>query len=125
MPQNLWPDFDVGKAPRSPKTVVEEAGSGLERKTNGLIQFYAMGLIIENNIVEAQFSLYAPFLRYHFPFMRIKFSIDSPYPVTIAADKMVELVANNENELLSSLAKVFGSPTTIETVQRLMSLSPQ
>jgi len=125
MPKDLWPDFDIGKAPRSPKTVVEEAGSVLEKKTNGVVQFYTLRLLVENNIVTVEFSLYSPPLHYHFPFMRIKFAIDPGYPVTIVADKMADEVARNENELTASLAKIFGASSTVETIQKLMSLAQE
>ena len=125
MPTNLWPDFDIGKAPRSPKTVIEEVAGGLEKKTNGLVRFYRLSMSITDNQVKAAFSLYAPSLGYHFPFLRAKFAVDAVYPVTVSADKLPDVVANNENELTASLAKIFNAPTTVETIQRLMSLAQQ
>ncbi len=125
MSENLWPDFDVGKAPRSPKSVIEEAGKGLLERTRGLVEFYRMDLSIKNNNVEASYSLYAGSLRYHFPFLRAKFAVDPVYPVTVVADKLADVVAKDENELTASLAKIFSAPTTVETIQRLMSLSQE
>ena len=107
MSENLWPDFDIGKAPRSPKTVIEEAGGGLSDKTKGIIRFYTMSTKINENDVNMSFSLYSISLSYHFPFLRARFAVDSLYPVTIVADKMSEVVANNENELTALLAKIF------------------
>lgn len=123
MSKNLWPEFDIGQAPRSPKTVIEEAGDGLEKKTKGLVQFYPMGISIKDNKVEVIFSLYTRALSYHFPFLRAKFAVEPVYPVTVIADKMPDVVANNENELTASLAKIFNAPSTVETIQRLMSLA--
>jgi len=123
MSENLWPDFDVGGAPRSPKAVIEEAGRGLEKKTNGLVIFFSMGVSIKGIEVDATFSLYTRALPYHFPFLRAKFAVEPVYPVTIIADKMKEVVANNESELIASLSKIFNAPSTIETIQRLMSLA--
>src|SRR5450432_871524 len=125
MPTNLWPDFDIGKAPRSPKAVIEEAGDGLEKKTKGLIQFFRTDVSIKGNQVEAAFSLYARSLRYHFPFLRAKFAVEPVYPVTVTADKLPDVVANNEDDLTASLATIFSAPSTIETIQRLMSLAQQ
>jgi predicted site-specific integrase-resolvase len=122
---NLWPDFDIGQAPRSPKTVIEEVGSGLEEKTNGLVQFYRMNIKIKDNQVEAVFSLYSRPLLYHFPFLRAKFAVEPVYPVTVTADKLPEVVVNNEDELTASLGQIFNAPTTVETIQRLMSLAQQ
>ena len=125
MPTNLWPDFDIKQAPRSPKAVIEEAGGGLDSKTNGLIRFFPMSTSIKDNQVEVVFSLYARSLSYHFPFLRAKFAVESVYPVTVVADKMTEVVANNESELTASLAEIFNAPSTVETIQRLMALSQQ
>jgi hypothetical protein len=125
MPTNLWPDFDIGKAPRSPKTVIEEVGDGLEKKTNGLLRFYRMTIAITDNQVEAAFSLYSRSLGYHFPFLRAKFAVERVYPVTVAADKLPDTVVNNEEELTKALAEIFNAPSTVETIQRLMSLSQQ
>ena len=125
MSKNLWPDFDIGQAPRSPKTVIEEAGGGLEKKTKSLVRFHTMNISIKDNTVEVFFSLYARSLSYHFPFLRAKFAVDPVYPVTVVADKMTDVVANDENELTASLAKIFSAPSTVETIQRLMSLAQQ
>ena len=126
MTENLWPDFDIGKVPRSPKSVIEQAGGGLEKKTNGLVRFVQVGTSIkDNNKVEVAFSLWVSSLSYNFPFLRAKFAVDPVYPVTVVADKMTDVVANDENELTASLAKIFNAPSTIETIQRLMSLAQQ
>jgi hypothetical protein len=125
MPKNLWPDFDVRKAPRSPKTVVEEAGHGLGEKTNGLVVFYTLRTSAKGETFEVEFSLYSSSLRYHFPFMRIKFPVDAVYPVVVVADKMADEVAKDEDELIALLAKIFAAPSTVETIQRLMSLSQE
>jgi len=125
MSKNLWPDFDIGQAPRSPKIVIEEAGGGLEKKTKGLVRFYPMNTSIKDNEVEVVFSLYTPTLPYHFPFLRAKFAVEPLYPVTVVADKMTDVVASDENELTASLAKIFNSPSTVDTIQRLMSLAQQ
>jgi hypothetical protein len=125
MSENLWPDFDIGQTTRSPKTVIEEAGRGLEKKTKGLVEFYRTNLSIRDNKVEALFSLYTPSLGYHFPFMRAQFAVDPVYPVTVVADKMTDVVANDEKELTAALAKIFNAPSTVDTIQRLMSLGQQ
>jgi hypothetical protein len=125
MPKNLWPDFDIGHALPSPKTIIEQAGDGLREKTGGALQFYRMSLLVRENIADATYSLYSATLSYHFPFLRAQFSVDSGYPVTLTADKMTEVVAKDETELLASLAKIFNAPTTVDTIQRLMSLTQQ
>ena len=123
MPNNLWPDFAFGNLLRSPKAVIDEAGAGLESKTNGLVKFYTSGASIKNNIVEVRCSLYAPFLSYHFPFLRAQFGITQTYPVSLNADQISEVIAKDEEELTASLAKIFSAPSTIETIQKLMALA--
>lgn len=123
MSRNLWPDFDIGQGPRSPKSVIEEAGSGIDQKTRGLITFYSAAPIINGDKVVAEFNLYSSSLRYHFPFLRAAFGVDSVYPVTLTAHKMADIVANDEKELIEALAKIFNASSTVEIVQRLMSLA--
>ena len=125
MPTNLWPNFDIGRAPRSPKTVIEEAGAGLDEKTNGTVRFWALGTSMKDNNFQSSFSLYSPALRYHYPFLRAKFALEPVYPVTISPDKMTEIVANDEKELIAALTKIFNAPSTVETIQRLMSLGQE
>jgi hypothetical protein len=36
---------------------------------------------------------------------------------------MNDIVAKNESELTAALTKIFNAPSTIETIQRLMSLA--
>ena len=122
MNENLWPDFDVSEAPRSPKAVIEEAGSGLKDKTKDTIWFWTLGTNIRGNVVEARFSLYSRSLAYHYPFLVAKFPVDPLYPVTLTPDKMAEVQANNEQELIAALANIFNAPTTKETIQKLMGL---
>jgi len=57
--------------------------------------------------------------------MRARFAVEPLYPVVLAADKMPEIVANDENELTTALARIFRAPSTVETVERLISLSQQ
>lgn len=123
MSDNLWPDFPAGKAASSPKAIIEAAGAGLDVKTNGLVRFYSMGMTIRDNVVDSTFSLYAPKLSYHFPFLRARFPIDASYPVTLTADRLPEEVAADESALLTCLANIFRAASTVDTIQKLMSLT--
>lgn len=123
MHKNLWPDIDLAQAPRSPKAVIEEAGSGLGEKTNGLVDFSTAPASIDYDVVKLSCSFYVESLSYYFPFMRAKWSVDSNYPVALAADKLEDTVVENEGELSEALAKIFRAPSTIETIQRLMFLA--
>jgi hypothetical protein len=126
MSTNLWPDFDSAQAPRSPKAVVEHAGKGLSQKTKGIVVFTMfLTPTIRSNEVEVGFSLYVQSLMYHFPFLRIRFGIESMYPVKVIADRMTEAVANDENELIETLTKIFNAPSTVATIQRLISLAKE
>jgi hypothetical protein len=88
MSTNLWPDFDSAQTPRSPKAVVEEAGRGLGKKTNGIVSFTQLGITsIQNGEVGVEFGRYTPVLNYTYPFLRLRFDIESMYPVTLITDK--------------------------------------
>ena len=124
MLKNPWPDFDVADAPRSPKSIVEELGAGLENKTMGVVKFYRAGVrISDENAASVTFNLYTPALRYHYPFLTITFPVDTSYPVKVVADKVPDAVANNENDLIASLTEIFNAPSTVQTIQRLMGLA--
>jgi hypothetical protein len=123
MSQNLWPDFDLGKATPSPKSVIETAGAGLSAKTKGLVTFYALGASIKGNTVEAPFSLWVPALMYHFPFLTAKFAVTPPYPVALVVHEMPDVVAKDEGELTTALAKIFNAPSTVEAITRLAALA--
>jgi hypothetical protein len=124
MPKNLWPDFDVGAQPRTPRAAIEEAGVGLADKTKDSVKFMPYGAPqIKDNVIVFTYSLYAKLLGYHFPFLRVTFGLLQSYPVKLVADRMAELVAGDETELNAHLATIFNAPTTKETVERLIALS--
>jgi hypothetical protein len=123
MSKNLWPDFDSAKLPRSPKSVIDEAGSGLEQKTDGAVRFWSGSTRILREKVVVECSLFTPALMYHFPFLVVEFGVQDIYPVTIAADKVGDGVAHDEKELTTLLAKIFNAPSTVATIERLMALA--
>jgi len=47
------------------------------------------------------------------------------YPVKVIADRMTEAVANDENELIETPTKIFNAPSTVATIQRLISLAKE
>jgi hypothetical protein len=119
----LWPEFDLGTTTPSPKTVIEQAGAGLEQKTLGQVRFFTLGLNVVDKVVTVSFSLYSSSLGYHYPFLHASFRIDRSYPVTLVADQVGEFTANDEAELIEFLRKTFNAPSTKETVERLVSLA--
>jgi hypothetical protein len=123
MSKDLWPEFDA-TSKLTPKTIIEQAGAGLEKKTKGLVKFYLLSKDISGEIASLTFSLYALTLGYHYPFLKVRFPIVDLYPVELVADKVPDtLRAANEEELLAMLGKVFQSPGTIDTIQKLIALS--
>jgi hypothetical protein len=120
---NLWPDFQIAQNAKSPKAVVEQLGAGLEQKTDDLVRFYFTNTSIREGNVHATFALSAPNLGYSYPFLRIYFPVDRFYPVTIVPDKMEVMRAKDEDELTVVIKSVFNAPSTIETIQRLMTLA--
>ena len=123
MSANIWPDFNASLVPPSPKRIIEQAGEGLRDKTKGVVVFSSIGVTIEDDMAKLRCVLSTPQLSYHYPFMTVKYSVANPYPVSITADKMEEVVVNNEKELTASLIKIFNASTTIDTIQKLMSLA--
>lgn len=121
---DLWPNFDVTVVKPTPKTIVEQAGKGLSEKTKGLVQFSPYGNDITDQTMSLSYSLFASKLRYHYPFLEVRFPVADGYPVELTADKMPDRFrATNEQELLKVLGEIFQRPSTIETIQRLISLS--
>src|SRR4051812_34609008 len=93
MSDNLWPDFHFEEGEvRSPKSVIKEAGRGLDEKTDHIVRFYTMHSAIDSSTAELTFSFYVRNLNYHFPFMRVSFAVDTFYPVRIIPDKMDPIV---------------------------------
>ncbi len=59
-----------------------------------------------------------------YPFLKVRFPMADLYPVELVADKLPDtLRAANEEELLGMLGKVFQSPSTVDTIQKLIALS--
>jgi hypothetical protein len=123
MSTNVWPEFELVQNPPSPKTIIEELGAGLRERTKGAVQFYPGKTTIVGDEVKLSFNLYVPNLRYMFPFMQAKFSLQNSYPVTLTPDKIDEITVSNEEELRAALTRIFTAPTTVETVHKLMSLA--
>jgi hypothetical protein len=123
MAENLWPNFNLDGIPNSPKGLIDRVGEGLREKTNGLLLFHAQNTAVEGTKITASYTIYSIPLRYHYPFMRATMAIPSGYPVSLVADKLEPLVVNNEPELIAALARIFASPSTIDTVQQLLVLS--
>lgn len=94
MIENLWPDFEKSDTPSSPKTIIDEAGAGLEKKTRGVVRFYRMHISVEGITVKTTYSLYCSATSYHFAFMVATFPVDKGYPVTLTVDQLGELVSH-------------------------------
>jgi hypothetical protein len=123
MSTDLWPEFEVASQ-STPRTIIQQAGAGLEEKTKGLIKFYVSGIRISEKVAAVDCSLFSPTLKYMYPFLKVRFPVVELYPVELIADKFPDtLRATNEEELLEMLGKVFQSPSTIDTIQKLIALS--
>jgi hypothetical protein len=123
MSKDLWPEFDV-IAKSTPKTVVENAGAGFEKKTKGLVVFRLSSTRISDGFVSLDCRLFSRTLSYLYPFLTVRFPVVDGYPVELVADKVPDtLRAANEEELVGMLGKIFQSPSTIDTIQKLIALS--
>src|SRR5258706_2416795 len=123
MANDLWPDFDSDEVARSPKTVIQEAGDGVEAKTQGQISFSISVDIRDEGMVNLRCHLYSRKLRYAYPFLDATYRLSDGYPVEILADKAARVVeVASEEELISALSKIFKSQATITTIQQLIAL---
>jgi hypothetical protein len=123
MSKNLWPEFDA-TSKSTPKRTIEQAGAGLAKKTKGLVEFYVRRATISEGFVSFDCALYSSTLSYFYPFLKVRFPMVDGYPVELVADKVPDtLRAANEEELLGTLEKVFQSPSTVDTIQKLIALS--
>ena len=123
MSKDLWPEFDV-TSKSTPKKIIQQASAGLEKKTKGLIKFYLSSTRISEGFASIDCALFSLSLEYMYPFLKVRFPIVDLYPVEVVADKVPDtLRAANEEELLGVLERVFHSPSTIDTIQRLIALS--
>jgi hypothetical protein len=124
MTKNLWPDFDLASSKPTPKNIIEQAGAGLEKKTNGTVRFHLGHQGISGETASIACKLYAPALSYMYPFLNVRFPLLDEYPVELDVDKVPEtLHAKNQEELLSVLERIFQLPSTIDTIQKLIALS--
>jgi hypothetical protein len=123
MSKDLWPEFDA-TSKSSPSAIIKLAGAGLAKKTKGLVEFDVQNPRISEGFVSFDCSFWSPTLRYFYPFLKVRFPMVDEYPVELVADKVPDtLRAANEEELLGMLGKVFQSPSTIDTIQKLIALS--
>ena len=81
--------------------------------------------MVKENTVNLRYSIYSPSLGYHFPFLHAGFLVSSSYPVRIIVDGMQDIEANNEEELTASLKKIFNAPSTVETIEKILSLTQE
>lgn len=118
--QNLWPDFDLQTAPRSPKRVLQEAGLGLSEKTHGLIEFAVQTHADESQLIHDCY-LWVRNLNFRYPFLTVTHGGTQTYPVEITSDTFGRSrKADNEDRLLEILEEIFRSPQTINAVTQLI-----
>ena len=122
MADDLWPDFNSGEVARSPKSVIQEAGNGVEAKTQGEITFGISVNIDEEGMVNLRCHLYSRQLRYAYPFLDATYRLSDGYPVRLIPDKVRPVEAASEEELIAALSKIFRSQATITTIQQLIAM---
>ena len=125
--QNLWPHFKAHTIP-SPKKIMMEQAEFLKEKTNG--RLYAQ-IVDDNkkyydehthntNSIKLLFQIIAPALgNYRYTLFTANHGI-TPYPVSVNYG-FEEFNADNIEELVKVLSKIFNSEDTIKKISTLLS----
>jgi hypothetical protein len=136
---DLWPDIkDVPKR-KTPNIILEEQASLLKEKTKDIVQAEIKRTSPGTNIFRGEivifpfmyvFFIKAPVLRYKYKLFSIAydifmyptyFDIDIEITREILGGKQGEINANNEEEYLGILRKIFNSEKTISIIQSIIS----
>ncbi|MFD2571129.1 hypothetical protein ACFSUS_10820 [Spirosoma soli] len=121
--QNLWPDFAI-ETTKSPKAILKEQAGYLMAKTNNLLSADVQtGQNNQDSIVH-DFYIVAPALNnYRFRVLTIVHEAIY-YPLTVFWDKYnVDFTAENQEEFIELLRKIFKDPSTIQVISSLLSQS--
>lgn len=117
---NQWPEFKNLPAQNSVRRVLLEEGNGISERTGGEIEFEVYSEPSSAR-VEHRCSLFVPKVNYRYPLMRV-IQNGFRYPVTVVADNLEQVAAQDEAELRGALGSIFQSDTVRNLVPQLSEL---
>jgi hypothetical protein len=134
---DLWPNIkDVPKR-KTPSIILEEQASLLKEKTQDIVQAEIKRttmVVFKEEIIKLpfiyEFFIKAPILKYKYKLFSIAYDI-LLYPTYFDIDREIEqemlggkqdrINANNEEEYLEILKRIFNSQKTIKIIQAIIS----
>lgn len=135
---DLWPSFTDIPKKRTPQAILEEQAALLGDKTQNIVQAETKRSSASMNITESgvvrfpffyEFFIKAPILKYKYKLFSIahdvflyptNFYLDKDIEEEISEGKMEYIIANNEEEFIHLLEKIFNSKKTIKIVQSIL-----
>ncbi|MBN9119800.1 MAG: hypothetical protein J0I06_11685 [Planctomycetes bacterium] len=123
---NLWPDFKIDPKPRGIRQVLEEAGSGLEDKTKGIVGFRVLPLDRSDNPAlpfRFRCDLYVEKLDYNYPLLYVS-SAATGFPAEVSTYSG-GIKVDDESALLAALETIFHSGRTVAIVENLISMATE
>ena len=123
---DLWPNFQIEPKPRGIRQMLEEAGTGLKEKTNGIVAFRVWPMDNDRNHkfpIRYRCELRVDRMDYEFPLLYVNSSATG-FPAEIQTDTGGKAVTD-ESDLFSTLETIFHSDKTKAIVQNLISLATE
>lgn len=123
---SLWPDFKIDPKPRGLRQMLEEAGSGLDTKTNGIVTFRVWPLDNERDRTfpfRYRCDLYVAKFDYSYPLLYVNASATG-FPAEVLTDSGGTKV-EDERALLVVLETIFHADRTVAIVQNLIAMATE
>jgi len=123
---DLWPNFKIEPKPRGIRQMLEEAGSGLQEKTNGIVTFRVWPLDNDRNRkfpFRFRCDLYVEKLDYNFPLLHVNSSATG-FPAEVQTDTG-GITVPDEGALFSALETTFHSDNTKAIIENLISMATE
>jgi len=134
---DLWPDINDVPKKKSPSVILEEQALLLKEKTNNIVQAEikrTSPILFRSELVKIpfiyEFFLKSPVLKYKYKLFSIAydvfmyptyFDIDREITREILGGKEGEINADNEEEYIVILKRIFNSSKTIKIIQSIIS----
>jgi hypothetical protein len=123
---DLWPNFTISPKPRGIRQMLEEAGSGLKVKTNGIVAFRVWPIDNDRNRkypFRFRCDLHVEKLDYNFPLLYVDASATG-FPAEVQTD-IGGTTVPDESTLFITLEAIFHSDTTKAIIENLISMATE